>query len=94
MVPPVSGTYQDDIDTWIAEFKELYPHLDVEVIKTSWDDHNGKLSTMANAGEAPTSLRSPTPPSAPTSSWASPLTLRSTWTLSVWPTTIRTRSTT
>ena len=53
MVPPVSGTYQDDIDTWIAEFKELYPHLDVEVIKTSWDDHNGKLSTMANAGEAP-----------------------------------------
>lgn len=35
MVPPVSDTYQDDIDTWIAEFKELYPHLDVEVIKTS-----------------------------------------------------------
>ena len=25
----------------------------MEVIKTSWDDHNGKLSTMANAGEAP-----------------------------------------
>ena len=53
MVPPVSGTYQDDIDSWIADFTALYPHLTVEVIKTSWDDHNGKLSTMANAGEAP-----------------------------------------
>ena len=53
MVPPVSSTYQDDIDTWAAEFTAMYPNIKIEVIKTSWDDHNDKLSTMANAGEAP-----------------------------------------
>ena len=53
MVPPVTGTYLDDIDKWAAEFTEMYPNLHIEVIKTSWDDHNDKLSTMANAGEAP-----------------------------------------
>ncbi len=53
MVPPVSATYQDDIDTWAAEFTAMYPNIKIEVIKTSWDDHNDKLSTMANAGEAP-----------------------------------------
>ena len=53
MVPPVSSTYQDDIDTWAAEFTEMHPNIKIEVIKTSWDDHNDKLSTMANAGEAP-----------------------------------------
>ena len=53
MVPPVSGTYQDDIDVWAAEFTEMHPNIKIEVIKTSWDDHNDKLMTMANAGEAP-----------------------------------------
>ena len=53
MVPPVTGTYLDDIDVWAAEFEAMYPGVKVEVIKTSWDDHNGKLSTMASAGEAP-----------------------------------------
>lgn len=53
MVPPVSGTYLDDIDTYVAEFTALHPEIQIEVIKTSWEDHNSKLSTMANAGEAP-----------------------------------------
>ena len=53
MVPPVTGTYLDDIDKWAAEFTEMYPNLHIEVIKTSWDDHNSKLSTMATSGEAP-----------------------------------------
>lgn len=53
MVPPVTGTYLDDIDTWAAEFTAQYPNIKVEVIKTSWEDHNNKLSTMASAGEAP-----------------------------------------
>ena len=53
MVPPVSGTYLDDIDVWAAEFMEANPDVKIEVIKTSWEDHNGKLQTMAAAGEAP-----------------------------------------
>lgn len=53
MVPPVSGTYQEKVKEWAAEFNQLYPNLTIEVIETSWDDHNQKLSTMALAGEAP-----------------------------------------
>ena len=96
MVPPVSSTYQDDIDTWAAEFTAMYPNIKIEVIKTSWDDHNGKLSTMANAGEAPDIAevillhhrhRM--------STWASALTSRPVHGCRAgWPTTIRTRWTT
>jgi len=50
MVPPVTGTYLDDIDTWANDFMAEHPEIKVEVIKTSWDDHNSKLNTMANAG--------------------------------------------
>lgn len=53
MVPPVSGTYLDDIDVWAAEFMAANPDITIEVIKTSWEDHNSKLQTMAAAGEAP-----------------------------------------
>lgn len=53
MVPPVSGTYFEKLEVWIEEFEEIYPNLHVEVITTSWDEHNSKLSTMALAGEAP-----------------------------------------
>lgn len=53
MVPPVTGTYLDDIDIWANDFMAEHPEIKVEVIKTSWDDHNSKLNTMANAGEAP-----------------------------------------
>lgn len=53
MVPPVTGTYLQDIYVWAEEFTALYPNLKVEVIETSWEDHNSKLSTTANAGEAP-----------------------------------------
>lgn len=38
---------------WADEFHEMYPNLTMEVIGTSWDDHTTKLSTMAQAGEAP-----------------------------------------
>ncbi len=53
MVPPVTGTYLDDIDVWAAEFTAQYPNIKIEVIKTSWEDHNNKLSTQASAGDAP-----------------------------------------
>lgn len=53
MAPPVTTNYLSNLETWAADFHALYPNLTVEIIPTSWDDHNGKLSTMAQAGEAP-----------------------------------------
>ena len=53
MAPPVTGNYLENLKTWAADFQELYPNLTVQVIETSWGDHNDKLSTMAQAGEAP-----------------------------------------
>lgn len=53
LVPPVTNDYLEKMTEWAAEFHEMYPNLTMEVIGTSWDDHNTKLSTMANAGEAP-----------------------------------------
>lgn len=53
MVPPVTGTYVEKMDTWIADFNKEYPNIKVEVIATSWDEHTSKLTTMALAGEAP-----------------------------------------
>lgn len=53
MVPPVTGTYVDDLNGWIADFQKDYPNINVEVIATSWDEHTSKLTTMAQAGEAP-----------------------------------------
>lgn len=53
MVPPVTGTYVESMNTWIADFNKDYPNIKVEVIATSWDEHTSKLTTMALAGEAP-----------------------------------------
>ena len=53
MAPPVTGAYLENLKVWAADFNKLYPHLTVEIIETSWGDHNDKLSTMAQAGEAP-----------------------------------------
>lgn len=53
MAPPVTGNYLANLKVWAEDFNKLYPHLTVEVIETSWGDHSDKLSTMAQAGEAP-----------------------------------------
>ena len=53
MAPPVTGSYLENLKVWAADFHELYPNLTVQVIETSWGDHNDKLSTTAQAGEAP-----------------------------------------
>ena len=53
MAPPVTGNYLANLKVWAEDFKAIYPHLSVEIIETSWGDHNDKLSTMAQAGEAP-----------------------------------------
>ncbi len=53
MAPPVTGNYLANLKVWAEEFNALYPHLTVQIIETSWGDHSDKLSTMAQAGEAP-----------------------------------------
>ena len=53
MAPPVTGGYLEKLATWKADFEAEHPNLTIEIIGTSWDEHNGKLSTMAQAGEAP-----------------------------------------
>ena len=53
MVPPVSDGYADMLKEWAAAWTAEHPNITIEVIETSWDDHNSKLSTMALAGEAP-----------------------------------------
>lgn len=53
MVPPVTGDYVDLLNGWIADFQKDYPHIKVDVISTSWDEHTSKLTTAALAGTAP-----------------------------------------
>lgn len=53
MAPPVTGNYLSNLKTWADDFHALHPNLTVEIIETSWGDHNDKMSTMAQAGEAP-----------------------------------------
>ena len=53
MAPPVTGNYLANLKVWAEDFNKEYPHLTVEIIETSWGDHSDKLSTMAQAGEAP-----------------------------------------
>lgn len=53
MVPPITGTYVEKLDTWVKEYQETHPNIQVEVIATSWDEHTSKAITMALAGEAP-----------------------------------------
>lgn len=53
MAPPVTGAYLENLKVWADDFNKMYPHLTVQIIETSWGDHSDKLSTMAQAGEAP-----------------------------------------
>ena len=53
MVPPVSDGYADLLREWSTAWEAEHPNITIEIIETSWDDHNSKLSTMALAGEAP-----------------------------------------
>ncbi len=53
MIPPITTDYADQMNGWIKEFNEIYPHLTIEVIATSWDDNVEKLTTTALSGQAP-----------------------------------------
>ena len=53
MMPPVSGTYQDQLERWAEEFNALYPNLTLEFETASWEDYNEKLDVQVNAGSPP-----------------------------------------
>ena len=65
MAPPVTGGYLEKLETWKADFEAEHPNLTIEIIGTSWDEHNGKLSTMPRPAKLPTSLRFPPVPWVP-----------------------------
>ena len=53
LLPPVSGTYQDQLATWAKEFNALYPNLTLEFETASWEDYKDKLDVQVNAGTPP-----------------------------------------
>lgn len=53
LLPPVSGTYQEMLNTWIADFNEEHPNITIEVTTASWEDVTQKLDTQVNAGSPP-----------------------------------------
>ncbi len=53
MVPPITNTYQDQLDRWSADFNAMYPNLTLEFETASWEDYSDKLSVQVNAGSPP-----------------------------------------
>lgn len=53
MLPPVTSTYQDQLETWAAEYKKENPHITLEFEVASWEDYSDKLSQQINAGSPP-----------------------------------------
>ena len=53
LLPPVSGTYQDNFDKWEKQFNELYPNLTLEIEAASWEDMTNKLDVQVQAGSPP-----------------------------------------
>ncbi len=53
LLPPVSGTYQDNFEKWEKEFNELYPNLTLEIEAASWEDMTSKLDVQVQAGSPP-----------------------------------------
>ncbi len=53
MVPPITNTYQDQLDRWSADFNAMYPNLTLEFETASWEDYNDKLGVQVNAGSPP-----------------------------------------
>lgn len=53
MMPPVSATFQDQLERWATEFNALYPNLTMEFETGSWEDYNEKLDVQVNAGSPP-----------------------------------------
>lgn len=53
LLPPVSPTYQDKLNSYIEEFNNSSETIEIEVTTTSWEDMGQKLDVQVNAGSPP-----------------------------------------
>lgn len=53
LLPPVSATYQDKINTYIEDFNKENPDIEIKVTTASWEDVTQKLDVQVNAGSPP-----------------------------------------
>ncbi len=53
LAPPVMNDYANYVRTAAEEYVKTHPNITVEVIETTWADHQDKMTTMCLAGEAP-----------------------------------------
>ncbi len=53
LLPPVSATYQDQLEKWAADFKAIYPNLTLDFQTASWEDYKDKMDVQVNAGSPP-----------------------------------------
>lgn len=53
LLPPVSATYQDKINTYIENFNKENEDIEIQVTTASWEDVTQKLDVQVNAGSPP-----------------------------------------
>ncbi len=53
ILPPVTSSYQEKMDQWIADYEEANPGITIEVVSASWEDFDQKLDVQVNAGSPP-----------------------------------------
>lgn len=53
LLPPVSASYQDKINTYIDDFNKTNKEIEIKVTTASWEDVTQKLDVQVNAGSPP-----------------------------------------
>lgn len=53
LLPPVSGTYQEKITSYIEAFNSENENIEIQVTTASWEDMTQKLDVQVNAGSPP-----------------------------------------
>ncbi len=53
LLPPVSATYQKQLEKWSADFTAKYPNLTLKFETASWEDYKDKMNVQLNAGTPP-----------------------------------------
>ena len=53
LLPPVSGTYQEKINSYIEAFNSENANIEIQVTTASWEDMTQKLDVQVNAGSPP-----------------------------------------
>ncbi len=53
LLPPVSATYQKQLEKWSADFTAMYSNLTLKFETASWEDYKDKMNVQLNAGTPP-----------------------------------------